>query len=31
LPYTVILLAGLGLVLAFPALALWLPSTMFGR
>jgi C4-dicarboxylate transporter DctM subunit len=31
LPYTVILLAGLGLVLAFPSLALWLPSTMFGR
>ncbi len=31
LPYTLILLAGLGLVLAFPSLALWLPSTMFGR
>jgi C4-dicarboxylate transporter DctM subunit len=31
LPYTVILLAGLGLVLTFPSLALWLPSTMFGR
>jgi C4-dicarboxylate transporter DctM subunit len=31
LPYTVILLAGLALVLAFPGLALWLPSTMFGR
>lgn len=31
LPYTLILLGGLGLVLAFPGLALWLPSTMFGR
>ncbi len=30
-PYTLILLLGLFLVLAFPGLALWLPSTMFGR
>jgi C4-dicarboxylate transporter, DctM subunit len=30
-PYAVILLAGLGLLLAFPEIALWLPSTMMGR
>lgn len=30
-PYTLILLFGLFLVLAFPDLALWLPSTMFAR
>ncbi len=30
-PYTLILLLGLLLVLAFPGLALWLPSTMFAR
>jgi C4-dicarboxylate transporter, DctM subunit len=28
LPYVAVLLVGLGLVLAFPGLALWLPSTM---
>jgi C4-dicarboxylate transporter DctM subunit len=27
-PYVVLLIAGLGLVLAFPQIALWLPGTM---
>jgi C4-dicarboxylate transporter DctM subunit len=30
LPYAAILLVGLGLVLAFPGIALWLPRTMMG-
>ncbi len=30
-PYAVMLLVGLGLLLAFPQIALWLPSTMMGR
>ncbi len=31
LPYAAILLAGLALLLLFPKIALWLPSTMMGR
>jgi C4-dicarboxylate transporter, DctM subunit len=30
-PYALMLLVGLGLLLAFPQIALWLPSTMMGR
>jgi C4-dicarboxylate transporter, DctM subunit len=30
-PYAIILLASLGLLLMFPQIALWLPSTMMGR
>ena len=30
-PYVVLLVAGLGMVMAFPELALWLPGTMIGR
>jgi C4-dicarboxylate transporter, DctM subunit len=28
LPYVILLIAGLGLVIAFPQIALWLPGTM---
>ena len=31
LPYVGLLLCGIGLLIAFPQLALWLPSTMFAR